>query len=197
MTIVIGLTGSIRMGKSTTAAMFADEGVPVWDADAAVHRLYQPYAEGWHAILELVPEAARATGVDRGVLKEHIAKDPNLLEAIEHSIHPLVREDRRAFLASQTAPIVLCDIPLLFETRAQSEFDVIVVVSAPAEEQRRRVLARPGMTEAQFARILSAQMPDGQKRARADYVVETGDGLEQARAQVKQVLNQIKRNANA
>ncbi|MEO1551522.1 MAG: dephospho-CoA kinase [Pseudomonadota bacterium] len=197
MSHLIGLTGSIGMGKSTTAQMFAQLGVPVWDADAAVHRLYQTDAPGWQAIRQLVPPAATPAGVDRQVLKAHIAQDASLLSQIENVIHPLVRADRDAFIAAQTAPIVLCDIPLLFETNAQDAFDTVVVVTAPAEVQKARVLARPGMTLDQFTRILAAQMPDEQKRARADYVIDTGEGMDAASARVAQVLAQIRQVANA
>ena len=188
----LGLTGSIGMGKSTTAAMFAEAGVPVWDADAAVHRLYAPGGAAVPAIAALHPAAVRDGAVDRAALKEWIARDPAALGQIERDVHPLVAADREAFLAdAQAKPLVLLDIPLLFETGADAQMDATLVVSAPPEVQRARVLARPGMTPAQFDLILSRQMPDADKRARATWVIET-NGLEATRAAVQDLIETIR-----
>lgn len=190
--IKLGLTGSIGMGKSTTARMFADQGVPVWDADAAVHELYGPDAAGTREIAALVPEAAGPEGVDRAILRDAIQSRPGLLQQIEAVIHPLVGAHRSRFLEDHAgAPVVLCDIPLLFETGADRWLDRIVVVSAPPEVQRERVLARPGMTAEVFKTILAKQLPDAEKRARADFIIDSSRGLEPARAQVRQILEEI------
>lgn len=189
--IVLGLTGSIGMGKSTTAGMFAERGVPVWDADAAVHRLYAARAEGSRAIARLVPDAITKRGTDRAKLRAAIMADPRLLPQVEAAIHPLVAADRAAFLdraRADGAPLVLCDIPLLYETGAERWLDRVVVVSAPADVQRARVLARPGMTEQAFAAILAKQLPDAEKRKRADFVIDTGGGLEPVRRQVAEII---------
>ncbi len=197
--IVLGLTGSIGMGKSTTAQMFRDEGVPVWDADAAVHRLYGPGGLAVAPLQDLVPEAVGAAGVDRGVLKAKIAEDATLLGRIEKIVHPLVAEDRAMFLDAQRtagAPVVVLDVPLLFEAGGTRDCDRIVVVSVSEAEQRARVLARPGMTEADFERILARQMPDAEKRAQADFVIDTKT-IEGARAQVRAVLDAVREDGDA
>ena len=192
--IVLGLTGSIGMGKSTTAAMFADAGVPVWDADAAVHRLYGPNAAGSAALAALVPQAVGSAGTDRAKLRAAIMADPGLLAQIEAAIHPLVAADRAEFLDRARAEghrLVLCDIPLLYETGAERWLNRVAVVTAPAKVQRDRVLARPGMTEEAFAAILAKQLPDAEKRARADFVIDTGQGLEPVRGQVARIIAEL------
>ncbi len=192
--IVLGLTGSIGMGKSTTARMFFDAGIPVWDADAVVHKLYEPGGSGAAAIAEIAPEAVTAQGVDRSRLRALVIDDPVMLSRIEDAIHPLVAEDRRTFIEAAKAqghPIVLCDIPLLFETRAELWLDRVVVVTAPEEVQRQRVLERPGMTEAQLESILAKQLPDAEKRRRADFVIDTSLGMAAARRQVDELIEEL------
>ena len=189
--IVVGLTGSIGMGKSATLAAFADLGVPIWDADAAVHRLYGPGGAGVAPVRALAPDAVGTQGVDRAKLRAAILADPALLKRVEAAIHPLVATDRDAFLAEARAggaALAVCDIPLLYETRADAWLDRVVVVSAPAEIQRARVLARPGMTVEAFEAILARQTPDADKRVRADYIVDTGQSKDYARAQVATIL---------
>ncbi len=165
MTFRLGLTGSIGMGKSTTAGLLAAEGLPVWDADAAVHRLYEKGGAAVAPIASLCPEAIVDGAVNRPALKAALAQKPSLLAQLETIVHPLVAADRAAFLAQVTADIVVFDIPLLFEKGTEAEMDATLLVTAPPDLQRARVLARPGMTEAQFALILSRQMPDAEKRA--------------------------------
>lgn len=194
MTLRIGLTGSIGMGKSTTAAMFADEGIPVWDADAAVHRLYGVGGAAARPVGAAFPEAIVDGAVSRPALKKIIDRDPSALGRIEAIVHPLVAADRRAFLDATDAPLVLLDIPLLFETDGTGDVDRVVVVSAPAEVQRARVLARPGMTEARFQAILDRQVPDAEKRDRADAVIETLT-MGGARAQVRALIDRFMKEA--
>ncbi|MDP3261639.1 MAG: dephospho-CoA kinase [Tabrizicola sp.] len=173
MTFRLGLTGSIGMGKTATATLFAEDGIPVWDADAAVHRLYATGGAAVAGIAALHPAAIVSGAVDRAVLKSWIASDPTALARIEAVVHPLVAADRDAFLGKATGDIVVLDIPLLFEKGTDATLDATLLVTAPPVLQRQRVLSRPGMTEAQFDLILSRQMPDGEKRARATHILET------------------------
>ena len=193
MSFRLGLTGSIGMGKSTTAAMFAEEGVPIWDADAVVHRLYEPGQPAALAIGTLFPGAVDPDGrVNRPKLRAMIQADPTVLDRLNAAVHPLVAEDRAAFLlANGDAQIVLLDIPLLYETGLEGLCDAVAVVSAPPEVQRERVLQR-GMSEADFQMILARQRPDVEKRARADYIIPT-TSLDAARLAVKDVLADIRR----
>ncbi len=188
---LLGLTGSIGMGKSTTAAMFADASIPVWSADDAVHRLYRIGGAAVPIIADLYPPAIADGAVDRGILKRWIASDPSALARLEQAVHPLVAADRAAFVAAQNADIVVLDVPLLFETGADAEMDATLTVTAPAEVQRARVLARPGMSQAQFQSILARQMPDAEKCARSNYVIETPT-LESARAAVNDLIKTIR-----
>lgn len=190
---LLGLTGSIGMGKSTTAGLFAEAGVPVWDADAVVHRLYGPGGGGADALAEVAPEAVAEGAVDRARLRAATLADPGLLGRIEARIHPLVAADRAAFVASHPgAPLIVLDIPLLYETGAAGQMDGVLVVSARPETQAARVLARLGMTEAAFRAILARQVPDAEKRAQADFVIETDNGIEAARAQVLALIRRLK-----
>lgn len=188
MSFVLGLTGSIGMGKSTTAQMFRDLGVPVWDADAAVHNLYSSGGLAVMPVGALCPEAVVSGAVDRTALKTWLAADPSRLPALEAVVHPLVAADRAAFIAGADAPLVVLDVPLLLETGAK--VDAVLVVTAPQEVQRARVLARAGMTPAQLDLILSRQMSDAEKRARADYVIQTTD-MDSARAQVAALVEKL------
>jgi len=187
---VLGLTGSIGMGKSATAALFAQRGVPVHDADAAVHALYGAGGAAAEAIGREFPGTLDAQGgVDRAALREAVLGDAARLKRLEALVHPLVRRESEAFLARNAeAPLVVLDIPLLYETGGEGRCDAVAVVSAPAAIQRERVLARPGMTEAAFAAILAKQMPDAEKRARADYVIDTGSGFPAAEAAVARIV---------
>ncbi|MWP37283.1 dephospho-CoA kinase [Rhodobacter sphaeroides] len=192
----LGLTGSIGMGKSTTAALFAKEGVPVWDADAAVHRLYAPGGALVGPVTALCPAALRGGAVDRGALRDWIAADPTALPRLEALVHPAVAADRAAFLAQARTDIVLLDIPLLYEKGSEAEMDAVLLVTAPPALQRARVLGRGTMTEAQFEAILARQMPDREKRARATHILETL-GLEAARAYVRALIAHIRETADA
>lgn len=183
--ITLGLTGSIGMGKSTVARMFAAMGVPVFDADVAVHRLQGEGGRLVAAIEAMFPGTTGPNGVDRTLLGEAVLGDPEALERLEALVHPAVGEARAAFLVEhEDAPLVVFDVPLLFETGGETRVDKVAVVSAPAAIQRARVLARPGMTEARFGAIVARQMPDAEKRRRADFVVPTGGKIDETRAAV-------------
>jgi dephospho-CoA kinase len=189
--ILIGLTGSIGMGKSTTAAMFRDAGVPVYDADAAVGRLYDQGGAAVGPVGEAFPGAVKDGRVDREALRQTVLGDPEALKRLNAIVHPLVGEDRLGFFAeaeTQGADLVVLDIPLLFETGGHLNVDAVVVASASADLQRDRVLARPGMTPARLDAILAQQMADAEKRAGAHFVVDTSHGLEPARAQVAEII---------
>ncbi|HEY0311879.1 MAG TPA: dephospho-CoA kinase [Allosphingosinicella sp.] len=187
--IRLGLTGSIGMGKSTVAAMFAAEGVPVFDADAAVHRLQGPDGALVAQIEAQFPGTTGRKGVDRTALSERVLAEPEKLRRLEALVHPAVAREREAFLADHAgAPVVVLDIPLLFEAGGAAQVDKIAVVSAAEEVQRARVLARPGMSEEKLDRILARQLPDAEKRARADFVIPTGGSLEETRQAVRRIL---------
>jgi dephospho-CoA kinase len=187
--IVLGLTGSIGMGKSTVARMFAEEGVPVFDADAVVHVLQGPDGALIEAIESAFPGTTGAAGVDRGALAERVLGEPEALRRLEALVHPAVAREREAFMAANAgAPVVVLDIPLLFERGLAASVDKVAVVSAEAEVQRVRTLKRPGMTPEKLLRILSHQLPDAVKRAQADFVIPTDCSLDETRASVRRIL---------
>jgi dephospho-CoA kinase len=187
--ILLGLTGSIGMGKSTVARMFADEGVPVFDADAAVRRLQGPGGTLVDAIESAFPGTTGPGGVDREALAARVLADRATLKRLEAIVHPAVGEAREAFLAEQAdKPLALLDIPLLFETGMEEFVDKVAVVSADEDIQQMRTLARPGMTPEKFARILSHQIPDAEKRARADFVIPTDVSMDATREAVRKVI---------
>jgi dephospho-CoA kinase len=190
---VIGLTGSIGMGKSETAKLFAAEGIPVFDADAAIHHLYA--GEAAELVEAAFPGTTRAGAVDRRLLSEAVTGNARALKKLEALIHPLVTQQRDAFLKSTDAPIVVLDIPLLLETGLA--VDAVVVATAPHHVQRERVLTRPGMSEAKFRALAARQMNDAQKRAQAHYLVITDKGLDHAREQVKMILADIRNKHSA
>ncbi|WP_121115808.1 dephospho-CoA kinase [Croceibacterium ferulae] len=192
MSFKLGLTGSIGMGKSTVAAMFAEAGVPVFDADAEVRRLQGPGGALLPAIEAAFPATTGPGGVDRPTLGAAVFGDDAALARLEAIVHPAVRDARAAFLRiNAAAPLVLFDIPLLFETGATGEVDAVLVVSAPAEVQRARVLARPGMTPGKLDAILARQLSDAEKRARADHLIDTGTPHEQTRAAVRALVERL------
>ena len=192
---VIGLTGSIGMGKSTTAAMFREAGVPVYDADAAVHDLYDVGGGAVGPVGEAFPGVVKNGRVDREALRQAVLGKPEELKRLNAIVHPLVGRDRVGFFEraqEEGADMVVLDIPLLFETGGHANVDAVVVVSAPAEMQRERVLARPGMTPERLDAILAQQMADAEKRARAHFVVDTGRGLDAARDQVHAIIRELR-----
>ncbi len=197
MSFRLGLTGSIGMGKSTTARMFQDLGCALWDADAAVHRLYSRGGAAVDPIAAFIAEAAVDGAVSRDVLKTAIAADRRVLKDIEAIVHPLVAQDRADFVKTATADILVFDIPLLFETGGDAQMDAVACVSVPPDVQKARVMARGTMTDAQFEMIRAQQMPNSEKCARATYVIET-DTLDHARAQVEKIVSTIQEQlANA
>jgi dephospho-CoA kinase len=190
--VILGLTGSIGMGKSTTAAMFRDAGIPVYDADAAVHRLYAGAAAP--LIEQAFPGVVRDGAVDRSLLGPMVIGKPEAMQRLEAIVHPLVRQEEQAFLVQATqsrAMLAVLDIPLLLETGGEARVDAVVVVSASAAIQRQRVMARPGMTQERFMALLAKQMPDSEKRRRAHFIVDTGQGLPHARRQVHDIIKTL------
>jgi dephospho-CoA kinase len=193
--ILIGLTGSIGMGKSTTAAMFREAGVPVYDADAAVHAIYAPGGAAVGPVEAAFPGVTGPSGVDRALLSARVVGKPEELKRLESIVHPLLGQDRAAFFEqAKDTDIVVLDIPLLFETGGEKVVDAVVVVTAPADVQRSRVLEREGMDEAKLDAILARQMADAEKFARAHFVVDTSKGLDHARAQVRNILATLRRD---
>lgn len=191
--LVLGLTGSIGMGKTTTARFFADEGVPVLDADAVVHQLYD--GEAVAAIEKAFPGTSRDGRIDREELSRRVVGNPEALKQLEAIVHPLVRAAQARFLADAErsgAPVAVLDVPLLFETGGERRVDAVVVVSAPADVQRARTLDRAGMTAEKFEALLQKQMPDDEKRRRADFVVDTSQSFDSARAQVRAILASVR-----
>jgi dephospho-CoA kinase len=194
---IVGLTGSIGMGKSTTAAMFREAGIPVYDADAAVHDLYDEGGAAVGPVGEAFPGAVKNGRVDREALRQAVLGKPDELKRLNAIVHPLVGRDRVGFFAdaeASGADMVVLDVPLLFETGGHANVDAVVVVSAPAHMQRERVLARPGMTPDRLDAILAQQLADAEKRARAHYVVDTGNGLEPARRQVAEIIADLRKS---
>lgn len=189
---VLGLTGSIGMGKSTTAQLFMELGVPVYDADATVHRLYED--EAVTAIEQAFPGTTGAGGVDRKKLSTHVVGNAPAMKRLEAIVHPMLRAHEKEFLAKAEAagvPVAVLDIPLLFETKGEGRVDAVLVVSAPENVQRERILSRPNMTAAKLETILTRQMSDADKRKRADFVVDTSQGLDSAREQIRHVLAKV------
>ena len=189
--LILGLTGSIGMGKSTTAKLFAEAGVPVYDADAAVHQLYE--GEAAPAIEAAFPGTTAAGKVDRAKLSAHVVHDPAAMRRLEEIVHPMLGVSRQKFFADAEAagaPVVVVDVPLLFETGGETRVDAVVVVTTSPELQRERVLARGAMDEEKFNSILARQLPDAEKRKRADFVVDTSHGLDPVRARIRDILTE-------
>lgn len=198
--ITLGLTGSIGMGKSTTAAMFRAAGIPVYDADAAVAEIYLKGGAAVEPLEATFPGVTRDGAVDREALRQRVLGDDEAMAKLNAVVHPLLGKDRLAFFAkaqADKADLVVLDIPLLFETGGERNMNAVVVVSAPADQQRQRVLAREGMTPERLDAILARQLPDAEKRARADFVIDTGRGLEAAEAQVSAVIAEVRAQAAA
>ena len=196
--IILGLTGSIGMGKSTTAQMFQAQGVPVYDSDAAVHALYASGGAAVAPVDAAFPGVVVDGAIDRARLSQAVVGNSEALAVLESIVHPLVGAHRIGFFEdaqAQGADVVVLDVPLLYETGGDKKVDKVVVVSAPADLQRERVLARPGMDVAKFEAILARQTPDAEKRARADFVIDTGQGLARAREQVRDVLTRLRASA--
>lgn len=191
----VALTGSIAMGKSTVAQMMREAGVPVFDADAAVHTLYSTGGRAVPKVAALFPDVVVDGAIDRALLSRHVVGDGEAMKKLETIVHPLVKQEQQAFLRSAEIAgdkLVVFDIPLLFEGNRQAEFDAVLVVSAPADEQRRRALARDGMTEEKFEAILKKQVPDAKKRELADIVISTGNSLDETRAQVENEIQRLR-----
>lgn len=198
--IVVGLTGSIAMGKSVAAQMFADLGIPVFDSDAEVHRQYAKGGEAVGQIAAVFPEAIVEGAVDRQALSKIVLANPAALKTVEAIVHPIVRRHQQEFLAQcrrQRCSLAVLDIPLLFETGRQTEVDRVVVVSAPPEIQRGRALQRPGVTPQKLEAILARQTPDAEKRARADFIVDTSGSLEHTKAQIAAIVASLSRQQQA
>jgi len=198
--ITLGLTGSIGMGKSTTAAMFRTAGIPVYDADAAVAEIYLKGGAAVEPLEATFPGVTRDGAVDREALRQRVLGDDEAMAKLNAVVHPLLGKDRLAFFAkaqADKADLVVLDIPLLFETGGERNMNAVAVVSAPADQQRQRVLAREGMTPERLDAILARQLPDAEKRARADFVIDTGRGLEAAEAQVSAVIAEVRAQAAA
>ena len=192
--IIVGLTGSIGMGKSTTSAMFQAEGVPVYDADAAVHALYAKGGAAVEPVEAAFPGVVTDGAIDRAKLSAHVVGQPEALKRLETIVHPLVGESRKVFFEAAlgaSAPLVILDIPLLFETGGERNVAAVIVVSAPEAIQRERVMARPDMTAEKLDAILARQLPDAEKRARADIVIDTSNGLDSAREQVRAAIAKL------
>jgi dephospho-CoA kinase len=188
--IVLGLTGSIGMGKSTTAKLFAEAGVPVYDADAAVHLLYE--GEAVAAIEAAFPGTTANGKVDRNKLSASVVQDPSAMRRLEQIVHPMLGASRQKFLDEAErsgTPVAVVDVPLLFETRGEGRVDAVVVVTTSPEIQRERILARPNMTDEKLDAILARQMPDAEKRRRANFVVDTSHGLDPVRMRIRDILD--------